>query len=112
MLRKCPGDGVGANPGTSGTSRPDLCVTPHTLDRMSAGQTGHFHGTNGTRLRDGCSPGVGVSRRISSCLLVFFSSLQMEGLRIDGGNPRSPLEKMHPNLRYISQGTLSGWPRN
>ena len=26
MPRKCPGDGLGANPGTSGMSRPDLCV--------------------------------------------------------------------------------------
>ena len=45
MSRKCPGDGLGANPGTSGTSRPDLCVIPHRLDRTSAGQTGHSTGT-------------------------------------------------------------------
>ena len=31
------------------------------LDRASAGQTGHFHGTNGTHPRDGCSPEVVVS---------------------------------------------------
>ena len=29
---------------------------------MSAGQTEHFHGTNGTRPRDGGGPEVGVSR--------------------------------------------------
>ena len=136
MPRKCPGDGLGASPGTPGTSRPDLCVIPHSgvnksarerigrqnlsqkgplqkgvfgshilqgiigkthtqdlqilredtlgatcsagpfcllpthrLDRMSPGQTGHFHRTNGTRPRDGCGPEVGVSRQISLCLL-------------------------------------------
>ena len=44
MPRKCPRDGLGANPGTPGMSRPDLCVIPHRLDRMSAGQMGHIHG--------------------------------------------------------------------
>ena len=39
MPRKCLGVGSGAN-----TSGPDLCVIPYRLDRMSAGQTGHFHG--------------------------------------------------------------------
>ena len=53
------------------TSRPDFYVTRHRLDRTSAGQTGHFHGTNGTRPRDGCNPKVEVSRQISLCLLVF-----------------------------------------
>ena len=43
MPGKCPRDGLGANPGTSGTSRPDLCVIPRRLDRMSAGQSGHVH---------------------------------------------------------------------
>ena len=45
---KCPRDRLGASPGTSGTSWPDLRVMPHRLDRMSrdkrdisAGQTGH-----------------------------------------------------------------------
>ena len=41
-----------ANPGTSGTFRPDSCVILHRLDGMSAGQmgtfptgqTGHVHG--------------------------------------------------------------------
>ena len=28
MPRKCPEDSLGASPGTSGTSRPDLCVVP------------------------------------------------------------------------------------
>ena len=31
MPRKCPEDGLGANGGTSGTSRPDLCAIPHIL---------------------------------------------------------------------------------
>ena len=38
---------------------------------MSAGQTGHFHGTNGTRPRDGWGPEVGVSPRISLCYWFF-----------------------------------------
>ena len=136
MPRKCPRDGLGASPGTSKTSRPDLCVSGpekgvitkgvfsleesleslksldslengrtllyfpqsgdslkslesldsleslenglfwkdpfskrppfpnpsvllHRLDRMSAGQTGHFHGTNETRPWDGCGPEIG-----------------------------------------------------
>ena len=42
------GDGLGASPGTSRTSRPGLCITPHRLDRMSAG---HLHGRNGTHPR-------------------------------------------------------------
>ena len=53
---------------------PDLCVIPHRLDRISAGQTGHSHRTNGTRPQDGCNPNVGVSRRISLCLLFFLSN--------------------------------------
>ena len=55
-------------------SEPDLCGIPHRFDRTSAGQTGHSHGTNGTRPRDGCGLEVGVSRQISLCLLVLFSS--------------------------------------
>ena len=73
--RKCPGDGLGGESGTSGTSRPDLCAIPNRLDRMSAGQTGHVHGTNGTRPRDGCGPEGGVPRQISLCLLVFLFPL-------------------------------------
>ena len=73
MPQKWPGDGLGASPETSGTSRPDSCAIPHRLDRMSAGQTGHFHGTNGTHSWDGGGPEVGVPRRISLCLSVFFS---------------------------------------
>ena len=72
MPRKCPGDGLGANPGTPGTSRPDLCVIPYRLDKMFAGQTGHSHGTIGTSPQHGCNPNVGVSLQISRCLLVFF----------------------------------------
>ena len=41
---------------------------------MSVGQTGHFHGTKGTRPRDGCDPTVEVSRQISLLLLFVFSS--------------------------------------
>ena len=37
-----------------------VCVIPHRLDRMSPGQTGHFHRTKGTCPRDGCGPEVGV----------------------------------------------------
>ena len=59
MPRKCAGDGLEASLGTSGTSRPDVCAIPHRFDRMSAGQTGHFHGRNGTFPRDGCNPNVG-----------------------------------------------------
>ena len=55
--------------------RPDLRVITHTLDRMSAGQRGHSHGTNRTHPRDSCNPNVGVSRRISLCLLFFSSRL-------------------------------------
>ena len=40
----------------------ELCVVPYRLDRMSAGQTGRFHWTHGTRPRDGCGPEVEVSR--------------------------------------------------
>ena len=68
VFRKCPGTAGGRGPGTS---EPDFCATPRRLDRMSAGQTGHFHRTNGTRPRDGCDPTVEVSHRISFCLLVF-----------------------------------------
>ena len=46
--QKCPAGTVwGRVPGTSGTSRPDFCANSHRLDRMPAGQTGYFHGTNG-----------------------------------------------------------------
>ena len=45
------------------TSRPDLCAIPHTLDTMSAGQTGHSHGMVAIQMwgvpRDGCDPDVG-----------------------------------------------------
>ena len=45
MPRKCPGDDLGASPKDIRASpRPDSCVNPHRLDRMSAGQTGHFGG--------------------------------------------------------------------
>ena len=54
MLRKCPGDSLGASPaGRLGRPKLDLCVIPHRLDRMSAGQTGHFRGTNEACPRDG-----------------------------------------------------------
>ena len=65
MPGKYSRDGLGASPGTSSTSRPDFCVIPHRLDRMSAGETGHLYGTNGTRARDGCDAKVEVSRQIS-----------------------------------------------
>ena len=52
---------------TSGMSRPHLCVILHRLHRQSAGQTGHFHGSNGTRPRDGCGPEVGVSLVAHDC---------------------------------------------
>ena len=55
---KCPGDGLGASPGTSGTSRRGLRAIPHRLDRMSAGQTGHSNGANRTRPPNGCGPEV------------------------------------------------------
>ena len=47
MPRKCPGygRGVGGNPGTSGSSRPGVCVIPQRSDRMCAGQTGQIHRT-------------------------------------------------------------------
>ena len=70
MPRKCRADGLGASPGTCGTSQPDCCGLPHRLDRMSMGQMGHVHGTNRTRPRDGCDPKVKVSRQSSLCLLV------------------------------------------
>ena len=57
-----------------------IYVIPHRFDRMSAGQTGHFHGTNRTCPRDGCSPEVGVSRRISLSLLVLLFLLTCCGL--------------------------------
>ena len=44
----CLGRLGGRVPGTLGTSRPNLCAYPHRLDRMSAGSTGHFRGTNRT----------------------------------------------------------------
>ena len=50
------------------------CVVPHRLDRMSAGQTGHFHGTNRTRPRDGCDP----EEESSLCFLVFSSQMKRE----------------------------------
>ena len=59
-------DGLGSSPGTSGISRPDLCNSTQ-IGQMSAGQTGHFNGTNGTRLRDGCGPKVEVPRQNYSC---------------------------------------------
>ena len=42
----CVRDGLGANPRTSGMSLPHLRVILHRLGRMSAGQTGHFFGTD------------------------------------------------------------------
>ena len=75
MPRKCPGDGLGASPRTSGTFPPDFCAIPHGLDRMSAGQTGHFHGTNGTRPRHGCDPKVDVPHLTSLIMFIgVFSS--------------------------------------
>ena len=73
MPRKHPGTVWGRALEHPRTSQPDLCVTPHKLDRMSPGQPGHFHGTNGTRPRDDCGPEVGVSRRISLYVYCFFS---------------------------------------
>ena len=73
-LKSVPGTVWGRVPGTPKTSRPDSCVIPHRLDRVSAGQTEHFHVTNGTRPRDGCGPEAGLSRQLSLCLLVFFFS--------------------------------------
>ena len=70
-LRSLPGTVWGRVPRPPGTSRPDFCIIAHRLDRMSAGQTGHFHGTSGTCPRDGCGPEGSGSHRISLCLLVF-----------------------------------------
>ena len=42
---------LGPTPGTSGTSRPDFCLIPHGLDRMSTGQTGHFFWPNAAARR-------------------------------------------------------------
>ena len=69
-LGSVPGTAWGQVPGTSRMSRFDVCVTPHGLDGTSAGQTGHFHGTNGTHPRDGCGPKVEVSCQMSLYLLV------------------------------------------
>ena len=54
------------------SSSSDLCVIPHRLDRMSAGQTGHFQGTNGHVHRMVAVKKRGC-RRISLCFLVFCS---------------------------------------
>ena len=71
MPWKCSGDGLGGVPGHPGRPGLILYVWPHRMDRMSAGQTGHFHGTNWTRPQDGCGPEGEVSHQISICLLVF-----------------------------------------
>ena len=63
---RCPEDGLGANRGTSGTSRPNLRAVPRRLDRVSARQMGHFHGSNEARPRDGCGPEVGVRKHVVS----------------------------------------------
>ena len=72
--RKCPADGSGASPPghppAAGRPGPDFCTNPCRLDRMSTGQTGHFHRTKATHPQDGCYPKVEVSRQISLCLLV------------------------------------------
>ena len=44
----------GRVPGTSGTFRADFFVNPHRLDRMSKGQTGHFHDTSTEWLQSEC----------------------------------------------------------
>ena len=67
--RKCSGD-------------PDqICAIPKRLDRMSAGQTGHFRGINGTRPWDGCDPkSGGVPPKFFMCI-GFFSSQCLPMLR-------------------------------
>ena len=57
---------------------------PHRLDRTSAGQTGHFHVTNGTHPRDGCCPEVGVSRRISESLCLLLEREELGPQRLGG----------------------------
>ena len=39
---------------------------------MSAGQTGHFHGTNGTRPQDVCSPSMEACPHLSFMFAGFF----------------------------------------
>ena len=46
-LGSVPGTVWGRVPGTSGTSRPDLCVIPHSIGQNLLGQTGHFPGQTG-----------------------------------------------------------------
>ena len=68
------GDGLGGSARDIRVSPLDVCAFSRELDRMSAGPTGHVHGTHGTRPRDGCDPRAEVSRQISLCLLFSSSS--------------------------------------
>ena len=87
-----------------------LCVIPHGLDRLSEGQTGYFHVKSGTRPQDVCGPAVGVSHRISVCLVVFWSRKsptqnQMENRQTLGVN-RDPEHKLSSQQRQSTRGLL------
>ena len=58
------------------------------------GQTGYFHGTNGTRPRNGCDPEVEVFRQLSLCLLFFLFLKKGEAKP----HEETPQKKQFPTL--------------